>query len=83
MQERVTVSGERGVIGRSLDWITTRFGRKPSDLVFRGRMRLPYTPLLETPQRFDLRIASGVQVRQQPSQRRVLDEAHLLLPSLA
>ena len=36
MQEQVTVSGERGVIGRSLDWVTTRFGRKPSDLVFRG-----------------------------------------------
>ncbi len=36
MQEQVTVSGERGVIGRSLDWITTRFGKKPTDLVFRG-----------------------------------------------
>ena len=36
MQEQVTVSGERGVIGRSMDWVTTRFGRKPTDLVFRG-----------------------------------------------
>ena len=36
MQEEVIVSGERGVIGRSLDRITTRFGRKPTDLVFRG-----------------------------------------------
>src|SRR5213083_2127692 len=34
--QQVTVSGERGVIGRSLDWITTRFGKKPTDLVFRG-----------------------------------------------
>ena len=36
MQQHVTVSDERGVIGRSLDWITTRFGKKPTDLVFRG-----------------------------------------------
>src|SRR2546429_2986394 len=36
MQEKLTVSRERGVIGRSLDWVTTRFGRKPTDLVFRG-----------------------------------------------
>ena len=36
MQEEVIISGERGVIGRSLDWITTRFGKKPTDLVFRG-----------------------------------------------
>ena len=34
--QQVTVSEERGVIQRSLDWITTRFGRKPTDLVFRG-----------------------------------------------
>jgi len=36
MQEQVAVTDERGVIGRSLDRITTRFGRKPTDLVFRG-----------------------------------------------
>ena len=36
MQEQVAVTEERGVIGRSLDRITTRFGRKPTDLVFRG-----------------------------------------------
>ena len=36
MQEQVTVSGERGVVGRSLDWATTRFGRKPINIVFRG-----------------------------------------------
>src|SRR6266702_2259829 len=34
--QQVSVSEERGVIGRSLDWVTTRFGRKPTDLVFRG-----------------------------------------------
>src|SRR5207245_280033 len=34
--QQVTVSEERSVIQRSLDWITTRFGRKPTDLVFRG-----------------------------------------------
>ncbi len=27
---------ERGVLQRSLDWMTTRFGKKPTDLVFRG-----------------------------------------------
>src|SRR5256886_10470559 len=36
MQQHVTVSDERGVIQRSLDWITTRFGKKPTALVFRG-----------------------------------------------
>src|SRR2546425_9752729 len=35
MQQRITIS-ERGVVKRSLDWVTTRFGKKPSDLLFRG-----------------------------------------------
>lgn len=35
MQQQVTVS-ERGVVHRSLEWVTTRFGKKPTDLVFRG-----------------------------------------------
>src|SRR5213592_5099305 len=34
--QQVTVSEERSVIQRCLDWITTRFGRKPTDLVFRS-----------------------------------------------
>ena len=34
--QQVSASEERGVIRRSLDWVTTRFGRKPTDLVFRG-----------------------------------------------
>src|SRR6266852_2909785 len=35
MQQRIPVS-ERGVVKQSLDWVTTRFGKKPSDLLFRG-----------------------------------------------
>src|SRR6266536_3215992 len=34
--QQVSVSEERGVIRRSLDWVTTRFGRRPTDLLFRG-----------------------------------------------
>jgi phosphate transport system permease protein len=35
MGQQVSVSRE-GVAQRSLAWVTTRFGRKPSDLLFRG-----------------------------------------------
>src|SRR2546428_11100143 len=34
--QQVSLSEDRGVIRRSLDWVTTRFGRRPTDLLFRG-----------------------------------------------